>query len=204
MVDDGSSDGTGSIVDELCSVPIHGLQPINRHTTVIHHPTNLGKGAAIKSALEKATGDYVIIQDADLEYDPQDIVNLLSLILDREQNTAVFGDRGTKSYPERGFHYVVGAKLLTWAVNVLYGVWLHDLYTGYKLMPTSIMKSLDLRSFGFEFEAEVTCKLLKKGITIEEVAINYKPRDKAQGKHIRAWDAVRGLWVIIKIRLKLL
>jgi len=90
---------------------------------------------------------------------------------------------------------------LTWAFNILNGVWLRDLYTGYKLIPTDIFKSLDIKSSGFEFEAEVTCKLLKKGIKIIEVPIaNYRPRSKQQGKHIRAKDAIIGLWAIIKYR----
>ncbi len=204
VVDDGSSDGTGTILEKICSVPIYGHSgsPINRHATLISHPTNLGKGAAIKSALVKATGDYVIIQDADLEYNPGDIVNLLSFIPDDgKHRIAIFGKRGYKAYPERGFHYVIGAWLLTTFYNLLYGQQLTDLYTGYKLIPTRIFKELNIESNGFEFEAEVACKLVKKNVIIKEVEISYLPRNKAQGKHIRFVDAVKGFWTIVKIRL---
>lgn len=232
VVNDGSSDGTGDIIDKYCSASIHRplvssrvhpkrslledkiaspsdalrfamTQPMNGYATAVHRQINLGKGAAIKSALEKVTGDYVVIQDADGEYEPSEILNLLSIIFNREHKVAVFGNRGIKSYPERGFHYVIGAKLLTWIFNILYGVRLHDLYTGYKLIPANVFKSLDIRSDGFEFEAEVACKLRKKGCKIIEIPIkNYRPRSKAQGKHIRFKDAIIGMWAIIKYRLK--
>jgi len=189
VVDDGSSDGTGEILKDS------RFQDLK----IISHPKNLGKGAAIKSAIAKATGDYVIIQDADLEYFPQDIPKLLSAAKNRQ---IVFGDRGVKRYPERGFHYVIGAKILTWTVNLLFGSRLHDLYTGYKLIPLQVIRSFNLESAGFEFEAEVTCKILKAGYKIAEIPINYQPRNKEQGKHIRAKDAVLGLWTIVKFRLQ--
>lgn len=114
----------------------------------------------------------------------------------------VFGDRGTKRYPERGFHYVIGAKILTWTLNLLYGARLHDLYTGYKLIPSAIIKAINLEATGFEFEAEVSCKILKAGCKIIEVPINYKPRNKTDGKHIRFTDAIKGFWTIVKFRVK--
>jgi len=160
----------------------------------------LGKGAAIQTGLKQASGDYVIIQDADLEYNPEDIPKLLSAISNRTgRPLAVFGKRGYKAYPERGFHYVIGAWLLTAFYNLLYNQNLTDLYTGYKLIPTSIFKDLNIQSKGFEFEAEVACKLAKRGVIIKEVSINYKPRNKEQGKHIRFKDAVKGFWTILKL-----
>lgn len=190
VINDGSSDRTAEV-----------LQGINfTNLKIIHHKTNYGKGAAIKTGLKEVTGDYVIIQDADLEYDPRDIPKLLSLIFHNQQSLAVFGARGAKSYPERGFHYVIGAKALTLTFNLLFGVWLTDLYTGYKLVPAKAMKSMNLQSTGFEFEAEISAKLRKMGIKIKEVPINYKPRNKEQGKHIRAKDALVGWWAIIKYR----
>jgi glycosyltransferase involved in cell wall biosynthesis len=204
VVNDGSSDRTGEILNEICSVPIHrpNEQPINGHATLIHHPTNLGKGAAIQSALKQATGDYIIIQDADLEYDPLDIPKLLSAI-EKSDKAAVFGNRGAKSYPERGFHYVLGAKLLTWTFNLLFWQNVSDLYVGYKLILTADFKALNIKSTGFEFEAEVACKLVKRGVNIEEVDISYYPRSKEQGKHIGWRDALRGLKKILELRTKI-
>jgi glycosyltransferase involved in cell wall biosynthesis len=191
VVNDGSGDGTWQILENLQKL---------KNFILLNHKKNLGKGAAIKTALEKVSGDFVIIQDADLEYQPADFPALLQAL--NSGNRVVFGDRGIKRYPERGFHYVIGAKILTWSVNLLYGARLRDLYTGYKLIPSALIKGLNLQSSGFEFEAEVACKILKQGIQIKEVPINYMPRSKQQGKHIRFKDAVVGLWTIVKFRLK--
>jgi hypothetical protein len=113
---------------------------------------------------------------------------------------AVFGKRGHKAYPERGFHYVVGAWMLTTFFNLLYWQKLTDLYTCYKLIPGKVFKELGIKSTGFEFEAEVACKLARAGIKITETPIGYKPRNKEQGKHIRLIDAVKGFWSILKYR----
>jgi len=196
VVNDGSSDGTKTMIDDALSL-FDGRQKV----IMVHHEKNLGKGAAIQTGLKKASGDYVIIQDADAEYDPSDIPNLLSLILNGESyQLAVFGARGHKAYPQRGFHYVIGAWLLTTFYNILYRQKLTDLYTCYKLIPASIFKDLNIQSQGFEFEAEVSCKLAKRGVIIKEVSINYKPRNKDQGKHIKFIDAIRGFWAILKYR----
>lgn len=193
VVDDGSFDDTYKILTEL-----------KNSIVVLNHKTNKGKGAAIKTGIEKATGDYVLIQDADMEYDPQDIPRLLLCVVqeqkDRISHSAVYGNRGIRSYPERGIHYVIGAKLLTWAVNILYGSNIQDLYTGYKLIPTDILKKIDIHAQGFEFEAEVTCKLLISSVLVYEVPITYKPRNKQQGKKIRFLDAIRGFVTIISLR----
>lgn len=189
VVDDGSTDATASMLSASSAV------------LVLSHETNQGKGAAIQTGLLHASGDYVLIQDADLEYEPSDISSLVSLIKGREakQPIAVYGDRGIKAYPERGIHYVIGAKLLTWTVNILFGSHLKDLYTGYKLLPTGIIKELDIHSSGFEFEAEVTCKMIRRDVLILETPITYRPRNKEQGKKIRFMDAVKGFWIIIKL-----
>ncbi len=211
VVNDGSTDKTGKIINK-----IFGIRPV-------HHKINLGKGSAIQTGLKTAKGDYVLIQDADLEYFPEDIPKLLLVLSNpfpfdyrsgqalnpspqqgREiVEVAVFGKRGFKAYPERGFHYVVGAWMLTTCYNLLYGQKLTDLYTGYKLIPSHIFKTLNIQSKGFEFEAEVSCKLAKRGVIIKEVPINYQPRNKDQGKHIRFVDAIKGFWKIIKLRFKL-
>lgn len=208
VVNDGSSDKTGQIIDSF-----------GNGVSTIHHQTNLGKGSAIQTGLKKASGDYVIIQDADLEYEPNDIPNLLVTLIKstnnlsvpfghlpspgervKEKAIAIFGKRGYKAYPERGFHYVVGAWMLTTFYNLLYHQRLTDLYTGYKLIPTSTFRDLNIESQGFEFEAEVACKLSKRGVIIKEVPIHYQPRNKQQGKHIRFIDAVKGFWKILKLR----
>lgn len=232
VVNDGSTDRTGEIVNSIYqSSKILSGEPVEPQNfgefltlrqaqgsktgfggnlIVIHHPINLGKGAAIQTGLKRASGDYVIIQDADAEYDPMDIPSLLLGLEDGlrvlarrpSSGVVVLGKRGYKAYPERGFHYVIGAWLLTAFYNLLYHQHLTDLYTGYKLIPTSIFKSLDIQSAGFEFEAEVACKLAKKGVIIKEIPIHYQPRNKEQGKHIRFVDAIRGLIKIFELRIK--
>ena len=194
VVDDFSTDGTRDLLPALAE---------KFSVLVLYHQKNQGKGAGVRTGLQRATGDYVIIQDADLEYQPSDIPNLLSLILNSQNGqVAVFGKRGHKAYPERGFHYVVGAWGLTAFYNLLFRQRLTDLYTCYKLVPTSIFKSLGIRSSGFEFEAEVACKLAKSNIRILEVPISYKPRNKNQGKHLRFRDGFKGLWMIFKCWIK--
>lgn len=194
VVNDGSTDQTGAIINQT-----FGIRPI-------HHKVNLGKGSAIQTALKSASGEYVVIQDADLEYFPEDLPKLLNVLPEgRAVNSelspiAVFGARGYKAYPERGFHYVVGAWLLTFTFNLFYRQRLSDLYTGYKLIPTQLFKALNIQSKGFEFEAEVACKLAKNNAILKEISINYKPRSKAQGKHIGFFDAFKGLWKIIVLR----
>lgn len=192
VVNDGSSDATRAIAEYVIA-----KTDSRQKWTLVNHEKNMGKGTAIQSALTKVTGDYVIIQDADLEYEPEDIPKLLAALTG---SSAVFGDRGSKSYPERGWQYVWGVKLLTGVFNVLYGAKLRDLYTGYKLVPAQALRSVHIQSAGFEFEAEVASKLARLGVTIQEVPIGYFPRGKSQGKHIRAIDGLWGLWTIIKLR----
>ena len=202
IVDDGSTDGTGKILEIWKKQKDTILNGRFKWCPVIivEHEENMGKGAAIRTGLSRAAGDFVLIQDADLEYNPNDIPKLLSGIDHSESAIAVYGARGVKRYPERGLHYVFGAWVLTWLVNVLYGSGLTDVYTGYKIFPTQVLKSLDLQSEGFEFEAEVSCRLLQRGIKILEIPISYTPRNKDQGKHIGWFDAVKGFWTIIRLK----
>lgn len=186
VINDGSRDQTQTAV-----------APFLRNVIYLAHETNRGKGAGIQTALARAAGDAVVIQDADLEYDPAEIQNLLAVYRD---NTAVFGSRNL--HPDRtGYpHYVLGVWVLTKLINILYWARLTDAYTCYKLIPTAVMRELNLESLGFEFEAELTCKLLKNYIPIKEIAIRYFPRKFAEGKKIKAKDGLIGIWTILKYR----
>jgi len=190
VVDDGSTDATAE-----------KIVPFQNKILFLKHATNRGKGAAIQTALKVVSGDAVVIQDADLEYNPVDIVRVLKEFGDQGVQV-VYGSRYLNkkkvgAYP----HYVFGARLLTFFTNMLFSVHLSDIYTGCKLFRAPILKSILLTSRGFEFEAEITTKILKKGIAIKEVAIDYHPRSFKEGKKIRFKDGLIGLWVIIKNRL---
>jgi dolichol-phosphate mannosyltransferase len=193
VVNDGSTDGTAQILKEVAK---------KYDFKLMTHGTNRGKGSAIKTGLELATGDAIIVQDADLEYDPKNIPALLAKL--DPSIWAVYGRRSGKVWPERGLHYILGAKLLTWAINTLYDSSLHDTYTGYKLFNLEKVLELlrSLKSTGFEFEAEITCKILKAGGEIIETPIDYIPRSVAEGKHIGWLDGVKGLLTIIGFRFR--
>lgn len=164
----------------------------------IKHEKNLGKGSAIKTGLLAATGEAVIVQDADLEYDPADIKSLLDKF-DTGFNI-VYGSRNM--HPERhGYsHYVLGSKVLDWLTNILFWTRLTDVYTCYKLFETNILRQIGIESTGFEMEMELTAKALKKGYKIKEVPIHYYPRKFSEGKKIRAWDGLKGICTLLKYR----
>jgi glycosyltransferase involved in cell wall biosynthesis len=187
VVDDGSTDDTPFIVESVAR---------EISLRLFTHECNRGKGVAIRTALAEARGEVVLIQDADLEYDPREYGILLAAL--SAETAAVYGARGTKRYPKRGFHFVLGARFLTGLVNFLFGVHLTDSYTGYKLFRTEVLRSLALSATGFEFEAEVTCKLLAGGARIVEVPLaHYMPRSVAEGKKIGWRDAWRGFLTIL-------
>jgi glycosyltransferase involved in cell wall biosynthesis len=191
VVDDGSTDQTFEILSKLKGIRI------------LRHGKNLGKGAAIKTGIQASTGGWIIIQDADLEYNPENIPALLNVM--SADTSAVYGKRSSKVWPKRGLHYVLGAKMLTYTINILFEASLSDAYTGYKLfnlkkVPRDLF--LNLESSGFEFEAEITCKILSAKGIITEVPISYIPRSKKEGKHITWWDGLKGLWEIFKLRLR--
>lgn len=190
LVDDGSTDRTRQIISRLKGKPGFVL---------LEHPQNMGKGMAIQTGLKAATGQAVIIQDADLEYSPTDWPGLLKEL--KPGLAAVYGSRNIKPKKRGYLHYVLGVWLLTKLNNLLFGSQLTDTYTCYKLFPAQLIKSIPLSSHGFEIEAEITAKILKKGLFIKEVPINYSPRKFSQGKKIRFWDGLIGLWTIIKNRL---
>ena len=188
IVDDGSSDGTRE--------KLRTLAPLD-DVTVIFHERNCGKGAAIRTALAYARGEYVLIQDSDLEYDPQDYPALLRPL---EAGTAnvVYGVRPDR--PERGLRFFLGAKLLTHLTNLLYGAGIHDEATCYKVVRRSLLAQLQLECHRFEFCPEVTAKLCCLGEKIEEVPIQYHPRSADEGKKIRHSDGWLAIWTLIRYR----
>lgn len=190
LVDDGSTDGSSEILAQLEDPRI----------TKAVHPTNRGKGAALQTAAALASGDYVIICDADLEYTPADIPALLRPVIDGEAEV-VFGTRSFGSHTAYSFWYVIGNKAVTMAANVLYDSWLSDLETCFKLMPLELYKALDLRQAGFGVEAEIAGKLLRAGFRPYEVPISYKARGREEGKKLTWRDGVEALWILLQLRL---
>lgn len=191
LVDDGSTDGTRYVLDGLD----HPL------LTRVDHPANRGKGAAIRTAAQHATGDYMIICDADLEYAPEEIPGLLTPVFDGRAEV-VYGTRSFGSHTAYSFWYVVGNKAVTFWANLLFNSWISDLETCFKLMPLSLYRDLDVRSVGFGMEAEVTGKLLRRGIRPFEVPISYQARSREQGKKLTWRDGVEALWILVKQRVR--
>jgi hypothetical protein len=167
----------------------------------IHHDHNQGKGAAIRTAVDSATGDYMVILDADLEYDPSDIPRLLQPVLSGKA-TVVYGNRTFGGHAAYSFWYVMGNKGVTLAANILFNSYIGDLETCYKLMPIALYRSLDVRSHGFGMEAEVTGKLLRRRIRPYEIPISYTARTREEGKKITWKDGVQALWILARERIR--
>lgn len=183
--------------DASCDQTEKTLQPFLHQIKYFKHAHNQGKGEAIKTGLKHASGEAVIVQDADLEYDPADIKKLLKEF-DAQNTPAIYGSRNM-GLANRGYaHYVLGAKILTVLVNLFFRQKLTDVYTCYKLIETGLLKSLDIKSCGFEMEMEITAKILKKGLPIKEVPIHYYPRKFSEGKKIRFQDGLIGIWTLLK------
>jgi len=163
------------------------------------HPVNRGKGAAIRTAARLATGDYLIICDADLEYSPEEIPALLRPVIAGDAEV-VYGTRSFGSHTAYSFWYVVGNKAVTMAANALFDAWISDLETCFKLLPLPLYRSLEIRSAGFGMEAEITGKLLKLGWRPYEVNISYQARSRAEGKKLTWRDGVEALWILSRIR----
>ena len=188
VVDDGSTDGTRKNLTKITGI------------TKIILPKNQGKGAAIRHGLTKAAGDYVLIQDADLEYDPEDIPALLEPILTGKARV-VYGSRFIGPHKNMLFWHMVGNKLLSLVTNFLFNTTISDMEVGYKLIPRKLLKSLKLESDRFGFEPEVTAKILKTGVRIYEVPISYAGREFSEGKKITWKDGLRAFYLLWKYRL---
>jgi len=191
VVNDGSRDSTGEVLSRLDDPRIR----------VITHPRNQGKGAAIKTAVDNAAGEYMVILDADLEYDPQDIPRLLQPVLDGHAEV-VYGNRTFGSHSAYSFWYVIGNKAVTTAANVLFNSYIGDLETCFKLMPVSMYRGLAIKSRGFGMEAEVTGKLLRQRIRPYEVPISYRARSREEGKKITWRDGVEAVWILTRERMR--
>jgi glycosyltransferase involved in cell wall biosynthesis len=189
IIDDGSTDRTREILTES----IKNSQTIK----VIFHEVNRGKGKAIRTGIDNMTGDVMCIQDADLEYDPNEISDLLKGFDDPEI-AAVYGSRFLKHNPNIYKRYLLGNKVLTGLINFFYGSNYTDSYTCYKLIKSEILKELDLKSSGFEMEAEISIKLTKMKCKVKEIPINYTPRTIEKGKKIGWIDALKGVITILK------
>ncbi len=191
IVDDGSTDGTRDILARLENDP---------DLRIFYHDVNQGKGAALVTGFKQATGDVLLIQDADLEYDPRDYPKLLQPI-EEGVSPIVYGSRFLGG-PRKAMNFwnMVANKGLTLATNVLYNAILSDMETCYKVFRRELVEDMRIRARGFEFEPEFTAKILKKGVRIYEVPISYNGREWHEGKKIKWTDAPIALWTLIKYR----
>jgi dolichol-phosphate mannosyltransferase len=193
VVDDASSDATPRILSEL--------RAVHPEVRLLRHESNRGKGAAIRTALQAATGEVILVQDADLEYDPADYPELLGPVLEQGA-PVVYGSRilggGKASY----LRYYLGGRLVSFATNLLFGTKLTDVPTGYKAFRADVLRSLVLKEDRFGFCYEATAQLAARGIPIREVPVSYRPRSFREGKKIRWRDGLRALWILLLYRFR--
>ena len=205
LVDDGSTDGSTEIAQklahELAQTQADSPDPINRSIRVVRHDINQGKGAALKTGFELASGDILIIQDADLEYDPQEYPGLIRPIVEHKADV-VYGSRFLCERPHQVsyFWHYIGNQILTTLSNVFTNLKLTDMETCYKVFSREAAQQIGpkLQSKRFGFEPEITARVARGGFRVFEVPISYSPRGLAQGKKIRWWDAVEAVWCIVK------
>jgi glycosyltransferase involved in cell wall biosynthesis len=190
IIDDGSGDGTRDVLRQLGDSTVR----------ILVHEENRGKGAAVRTGLALATGDYVLIQDADLEYDPDDWPKLIAPVI-RGRASVVYGSRFTGERRNMLLLHWIGNRVLSLVTNVLFNSTLSDMETCYKLVDRKLLADLRLRSDRFAIEPEITAKILKRGIRIYEVPISYMGREFDEGKKITWRDGFAALWTLVKFRL---
>lgn len=191
LVDDFSTDGTRAILSDEAHQP---------ETKVLYHDTNCGKGAAIVTGLRAATGEIVIVQDADMEYDPKDILKVVDPII--QGKTAVsYGSRFKGTVTDMRIPNRIANWILAWMVSLLYGQRITDEATAYKAFRREVINQIDLKCQRFEFCPEVTAKILRKGIRISEVPVVYRARTFEEGKKIGYRDFITAVWTLLKYRL---
>lgn len=188
-IDDGSADGTRDILPAL----------EKQGVLVLYHDRNRGKGAALHTGIQRATGDIIIIQDADLEYDPRDYAQLVRPIVEGRAKV-VYGSRFLGPRMAMFFWHMIANKMLTLMTNILYDAILSDMETGYKAFRADVLKGIPLRCRRFDFEPEITAKILKRGIRIFEVPISYYGREYHEGKKIGMKDGFVAIWTLLKYR----
>jgi len=187
VVDDGSTDRTPALLSEYSG-----------KVTALRLPSNSGKGCAVRKGLEKVSRRWVAIQDADREYDPEDLKRILVMVEEKEY-PAVYGSRFLTKNPVIYPAYYLGNYFISYFISFLYRARITDSYTAYKVVETGILRSLGLQARRFELEAEITCKLLKKGYPIREIPIGYRPRTIGEGKKIKWTDALEGFATAARI-----
>jgi len=191
VVDDGSTDGTREV--------LHARE-WPETVRLLRHDRNRGKGAALRTALSAARGRYVTVMDADLEYSPDDVALLLEPLRNGDAD-AVFGTRAFSAHSAYSFWYVMGNRAVTFATNLIYNCWVSDIMTGQKAIRADVFRSLGLRERGFAIEAEITARLLRRGIRIYEVPVVYKARSREEGKKLTAVDGLRVLRTLVRCRI---
>jgi glycosyltransferase involved in cell wall biosynthesis len=189
VVDDGSTDGTSAILGDL-----------DGRVRLVRHPANRGKGAAVRTALAEAQGEFAAILDADLEYEPDDLAGLLTPLLDGRANAA-FGVRAFDGYTSHSFLFVLGNRFVTLAANVLFNAYIRDLMTGHKMLRTELFRSLALREDGFAIEAEIVGRLLARRERIFEIPVRYRARPTEEGKKLTWVDGLRVVRTLVRCRL---
>ena len=199
VVDDGSTDATSAKVNNFPSIRLI-------------RQANQGKGAAVQRGVREATGDYILIQDADLEYNPSDYMQMLS-VLNNHSNAVVYGSRTKGVIRDHGWCLPFpgkkpGQSIGPWIMNIvlsvvtlsLYRIWVTDMLTGYKIYPHGFLSSIQVKTTGFETDHELSSKLLKKNYNLFEVPVSYLPRTKEEGKKIKPSDGIKAIWCLIKFR----
>lgn len=190
IIDDYSTDNSRKI-----------LKGLKNDYQILYHAENLGKGAALRTGFDQASGDFLIVQDADLEYHPREYPRLLEPLVENKADI-IYGSRNLKSNPRFKKRYYWGVVFISWLTNLFYRSNLTDVYTCYKVFKRPLLERLDLKSNGFEIEEEITAKALKANYRILEIPIDYCPRNIEEGKKINCFDGLKAILAIIKYKFK--